>query len=696
MEYNVKLNLDAETSKAEQKINDFASKTGKLRGIADEPAQPVPFQENTAQNTDIAKQQADIQQIEKTNLTTETLGSFVENLKALNDLMPVFSDRIRELSKPPTVNPPVDVPDGKTGTAKLPGWLKKIQDIGAFTLTAAVAASAFQYDASLTRRRTRALDADTFGIEHEKIQGGVNVSNTISSFIPAVTGVIGGALGSVIPGLGTAVGSLAGAAIGKGLETISKAVTSGIGNSADAKVSELERQAQIFQQKTPALEKSLVYYDNPAQNAVVNRYRMEELNSFWTQKAMNTGMSTEEFTSLANSLSEYGVNSKIRAGNLTHEAASMARYTGTDVNTILDFLGNRERLGSNFSKGDLNRAYIYSQEAGLEKGQFGEFLNGLQSAVEQGIAKGYTASTDDISKQMVMFSKLSGGNEAWEGKYGFQKLSQINSGLAGATSLGDSSQILAYQALRGIVGENMKGGAYIKGQNALNTLSLMEAGLNPSSFKAIAESMKSIYGNDVMAQVEAWKKLSGLNYTDAMQLYQMANGDMVNLDDDAIRDKLRELDNNKEFQTDTANIANYVNKIQADVYKISEKGIKVYMSDLKTLETEQYSERKKSEKENKKENLTDEEFIDNFITENFKIEGADDEYYRSLKDALKGKGIGFNPWGETKKTGKEISKTYQETMSDFNLDANEKVQFLNVLKRLADVLNQPNVVVTAK
>lgn len=694
MEYNVKLNLDAETSKAEQKINDFASKTESLRnGIADKPAQPVPFQESTVQNTDIAKQQADTQQIEKTNLATKTLGSFIENFKALNDLMPVFSDKIREISKQPTAVNPASVPDGKTEKAKLPDWLKKIQDIGAFTLTAAVAASAFQYDASLTRRRTRALDADTFGIEHEKIQGRVNVANTASSFIPAITGVIGGALGSVI-GLPT-VGALAGAAIGKGLETISKTVTSGIGNSADAKVSELERQAQIFQQKTPALEKSLVYYENPAQNAVVNRYRMEELNSFWTQNAMNTGMSTEEFTSLANSLSEYGVNSKIRAGNLTREAASMARYTGTDVNTILDFLGNRERLGSNFSKGDLNRAYIYSREAGLEKGQFGEFLNGLQSAVEQGIAKGYTASTDDISKQMVMFSKLSGGNEAWEGKYGFQKLSQINSGLAGATSLGGSSQILAYQALRGIVGDNMKGGAYIKGQNALNTLSLMEAGLNPSSFKAIAESMKSVYGDDVMAQVAAWKELTGLNYTGAMQLYQMANGDMGNLDDDAIKDKLRELERGKEFQTDTTNIMNYVNKIKDYTYKISEKGIKVYMSDLKTLEANQDSERKKSEKENKKENLTDEEFIDNFITENFKIEGADNEYYKSLKDALKGKSIGFL-WGETKKTGKEISRTYQETMSDFNLDANEKVQLLNVLKRLADTLNQPNVVVTAK
>lgn len=701
MEYNVKLNLDAETSKAEQKINDFASKTEKLRGIADEPAQPVSFEQSENTNITQIKQQADNQLIEKINISNESLSNFIDNFKLLNDLMPTFSEKIRSISKSADSSIIVrNESDKKDDEKSLDKWTKKIKDMGIISLLTTGIAAGFEYDASRTRRRTRALDADIFGIEHERIQGNGNVAKALVSGGSVVIGGVVSALAT--PAAGLAVGSV--------INTVGNSVISGVTGSKDAKVSENERQAQIYQQKFPSLEKSLVYYSEPKQTAIENRREMEFLNRFWTEKSLGTGLSTEEFINFANSLSEYGVKSKEQAGNIVHEAGVMAKYTGTDGNLLVDFMGNRARLGSKDSQKDLQRAFVYSQEAGLAKGQFGEFLDGLQSAVEQGIAKGYITSTEDVSRQMMMFSKLSGGNEAWEGKYGFQKLSQINNGLASATALGSSSQIIAYQALHGIVSDDIrdekgniikkgiKGGAFIKGQDALNALSLMESGLNPASFKAIAGTMNNVYGNDVMSQVAAWKELTGLNYTGAMQLYEMANnGELDNLSKEEIQRKINDLTKNKEFQTDSKKIADSVNKIQADVHTLSEKGFKIYKEELQKLEQNTAKDAEIYDKANnptrktnkinyESKNQKDEfpihnlDFIQKFLNENFEMDIDGSRGKRALMDirnVLKQSSL------STSATiyEKNLSNTYKETFNDGEVSQSE-------IKELVTAMNE--------
>lgn len=698
MEMNMRANLDADTSKAERKLDEFASKAEKTRGIADNSMQPPPFQQKKSELLDNQVQaQLQSENLEKTSIANDALGSFVENFKVLNELMPAFSNTLRKIIHE-TIAAPANQKrnsDNDDIKRKTPKWAKTLAtDV---TLASAAVAGTLQYFATQKKKRTRALEADVFGMAHEDVQGGVNTAHSVSSFLPALGSVIGGAIGSAGGPAGTLVGRLAGKALGDATKSASDSISSAVGSSKDAKITEQEHQAQIYQQKLPALEKSLVYFGKTSDDSITNRYAMEKLNTFWTEKAHNTGISTEDFVSLANSLAQYGVTSKEKAGNIAHEAATMARYTGTDVDAVLDFMGGRARFGSKDTQKDVERAYAYSQASGLGKGQFGEFLDGLQGAVEQGIAKGYTASTEDISKQMLMFSKLSGGDEAWEGKYGFQKLSQINNGLSGATSLSTSSQILAYQAMRGIVGQTdqdgkvVKGGAYLEGQDVLNTLSLMEAGLNVKSFKAISSAMNNTYGNDALSQVAAWKELSGLNYTGAMKLYQMANsGELDNLSPDEIQDKLNELDD-KEFQTDTTNIMNSVNEIKDDVNRMSEKGLKVYLEKLEDLKETQKSRREKAVVEN----IQSDDFINRFLEENFNITGADDKYYKNLKKALAGDGIGYL-FGETKNTGKAISETYKEIYKDETVDKEERLQMMNLLKKLADALNNPNVVVTTR
>jgi hypothetical protein len=699
MEMNMRANLDADTSRAERKLDEFASKAEKTRGIADNSMQPPPFQQKKSELPDNQVQaQLQSENLEKTSIANDALGSFIENFKVLNELMPAFSDTLRKITHETNAAPASSKGNSDNDIKGItPKWLEILQKYGATVATASLA-GLFEYNASQTRRRTRALDADVFGMEQESIQGKKGVVNTVTSFLPVLGATIGGGLAAAGTfGVGTAVGAGVGAGAGSAIKgAVDTAFGAGL-NSESAKISEQERMAQIYQQKLPDLEKSLVYFGKPSVNSITNRYTMEKLNTFWTEKARNTGISTEDFVSLANSLAQYGITPKERAGNIAHEAATMARYTGTDVDAVLDFMGGRARFGSKDTQKDVERAYAYSQASGLGKGQFGEFLDGLQGAVEQGIAKGYTASTEDISKQMLMFSKLSGGDETWEGKYGFQKLSQINNGLSGATSLSTSSQILAYQAMRGIVGQAdkdgkvLKGGAYLEGQDVLNTLSLMEAGLNVNSFKAIASAMSNTYGNDALSQVAAWKELSGLNYTGAMKLYQMANsGELDNLSPDEIQGKLNELDD-KEFQTDTANIMNSVNEIKDDVNRMSEKGLKVYLEKLEDLKETQKGEREKAVVEN----IQSDDSINRFLEENFNITGADDKYYKNLKKALAGDGIGYL-FGETKSTGKAISETYKEIYKDGIVDKEERLQMMNLLKKLADALNNLNVVVTTR
>lgn len=699
MEYNIKLNLDAETSKAEQKINDFASKTGSLRnGIADKPAQPVPFEQSEITNIAQIKQQEDNQLIEKINIANDSLSSFIDNFKLLNDLMPAFSEKIKSISELAGSNTIRRKESDKSDDEKsLDKWTKKIKDMGILSLLTTGIAAGFEYDASRTRRRTRALDADVFGIEHERIQGNSNVAKSIVSGASVVAGGLVSAFAT----------PLAGIAVGSIIDKVGNSVVSGVTGSKDAKVSENERQAQIYQEKFPSLEKSLVYYSEPKQTAIENRREMEFLNRFWTEKSLGTGLSTDDFINFANSLSEYGVKSKEQAGNIVREAGVMAKYTGTDANSIVDFMGNRARLGSDSQK-DLQRAFVYSQEAGLAKGQFGEFLDGLQNAVEQGIAKGYITSTEDVSRQMMMFSKLSGGNDAWEGKYGFQKLSQINNGLANATALGSSSQILAYQAIHGIVSDDVKdengniikkgikGGAYIKGQDALNALSLMESGLNPASFKAIAGTLSNIYGNDIMSQVAAWKELTGLNYTNAMQLYEMANnGELDNLDEREIQKKINDLTQGKEYQTDSKKISDSVNKIQADVHTLSEKGFKLYQKDLQILEQNTANDAEIYDKAtnpkskinkinyesgNGKDELPihNNNFIKKFLDENFEmdIDGTKGKTGVSyIRNILRQESLPSNASFEEK----TLSNTYKEAFDDGKITQSEVKELVNAM-----------------
>lgn len=137
-------------------------------------------------------------------------------------------------------------------------------------------------------------------------------------------------------------------------------------------------------------------------------------------KASGTGMETDAFIQLASSLGAYGItgNNGERAMDIARQSAMWSRYTGVNSSQIASFAGLMERYGGNGNKA-IETAFGAARASGLDKSQFGEFLSGLESVVENGISKGFIRSADDVSESLANLSLLSGNSQLWSGKMEF-------------------------------------------------------------------------------------------------------------------------------------------------------------------------------------------------------------------------------------------------------------------------------------
>ena len=242
-----------------------------------------------------------------------------------------------------------------------------------------------------------------------------------------------------------------------------------------------------------------------------------------TDKANATGLSTEEFLSLATRQSKFG-GTQSDAMTQARDIAMWAQATGTDAGVIQNFLGTARRYGDNSDV--LGYASQARQAAGLTKAQNEEFLQSLQSVIEDGIANGYVKSAEDVSKTFVMFSRLSDNSPLWQGEQGAKRLAQMNSGISSATALQSVSDVIVAGAARDVL--NVKGNKekYL-GNRASGTyideMLLMEQGNNPEMFAAIAKSVKDLEGGNYAARVERFKDIFKLNYNGAVDVAAMAD-----------------------------------------------------------------------------------------------------------------------------------------------------------------------------
>jgi hypothetical protein len=242
-----------------------------------------------------------------------------------------------------------------------------------------------------------------------------------------------------------------------------------------------------------------------------------------TNGANGTGLSTEEFLSLATRQSKFG-GTQSDAMAQARDIAMWAQATGTDAGVIQNFLGTARRYGDNSDV--LGYASQARQAAGLTKAQNEEFLQSLQSVIEDGIANGYVKSAEDVSKTFVMFSRLSNNNPLWQGEQGAKRLAQMNSGIAGATALQSVSDVIVAGAARDVLSVAGNREKYL-GNRASGTyideMLLMEQGNNPAMFGAIVKSVKELEGGNYAARVERFKDIFKLNYAGAVDVAAMAD-----------------------------------------------------------------------------------------------------------------------------------------------------------------------------
>lgn len=242
-----------------------------------------------------------------------------------------------------------------------------------------------------------------------------------------------------------------------------------------------------------------------------------------TNGANGTGLSTEEFLSLATRQSKFG-GTQSDAMAQARDIAMWAQATGTDAGVIQNFLGTARRYGDNSDV--LGYASQARQAAGLTKAQNEEFLQSLQSVIEDGIANGYVKSAEDVSKTFVMFSRLSNNNPLWQGEQGAKRLAQMNAGISGATALQSVSDVIVAGAARDVLSVAGNREKYL-GNRASGTyideMLLMEQGNNPAMFGAIAKSVKELEGGNYAARVERFKDIFKLNYAGAVDVAAMAD-----------------------------------------------------------------------------------------------------------------------------------------------------------------------------
>lgn len=285
-----------------------------------------------------------------------------------------------------------------------------------------------------------------------------------------------------------------------------------------------------------------------------------------TSNAEGTGLSTDEFLQLATNYSRFGSRSSTDAMKQARDIALWAQSTGTDAGLITNFLGTARRYGDNSDV--LGYASQARQAAGLTKAQNEEFLQSLQSVIEDGIANGYVKSAEDVSKTFVMFSRLSNNNPLWQGEQGAKRLAQMNSGIASATALQSVSDVIIAGAARDVLSVDGNREKYL-GNRASGTyideMLLMEQGNNPAMFGAIAKSVKELEGGNYAARVERFKDIFKLNYAGAVDVAAMA--DKIGTDGYTEQDfanEVAKMQKDRNYQSEETKWQDDINHIAAD------------------------------------------------------------------------------------------------------------------------------------
>ncbi len=318
-----------------------------------------------------------------------------------------------------------------------------------------------------------------------------SVASSVSSMVTGAGAMIALAnplIGGIIAGLGAA-----GNAAAKYFQGLS-----------ETEIAEGNAYMQPFAQKYGAFR----MFNDPGASYALNR---EGSNSFYRrayEASKGTGLDTDEILAQMQNAAIYGLSEKA-SFNLVANSAKWVQETGADMNALMKLQGTASRYG--LGENVIQNAYGGLIASGMGRGQFSEFLQGLQSVIEDGISNGYITSTEDVTRNLTMYARLSDNNPLWQGQNGARMFTQMNNNLSQATGLSDTNSALVFSALH-------KGGSYV------DTMEAIEKGLNDKDAfgKIFSTFMQSEDGN-YEGVVERLRAAYGLNYTQAKQVFAMGN-----------------------------------------------------------------------------------------------------------------------------------------------------------------------------
>jgi len=242
---------------------------------------------------------------------------------------------------------------------------------------------------------------------------------------------------------------------------------------------------------------------------------------------VGTGLDNAEFNQYVQALAKQGVKNIDSAGVNAQSALKWAYATNGDENQYINLAGKMMRYGGSKDIGnDFSYLYGAAKASGLEDSQMGEFLMGIEKVMEDGIAKGFTRSSKEVADTMVMFSRLSNNDQFWAGERGAQRLNQINNGIAGATALAKTSDVMVLQAFSSAFDtqaqKTILEGDYIQDGGYLNDMMLMERGLKDGKvFNSLMKTLNDRTGGDIQAKAEYLRDITGMNYTGVSKLLKL-------------------------------------------------------------------------------------------------------------------------------------------------------------------------------
>lgn len=465
--------VELDTSQAKQQLHDLGEGTPSLI----ESSQTPPLTNYTNSIGEVS--QSLIQ-------TKDILREVIEQFK-------IFSKLLEENNERRGIMGGGGTPDDMQAQ---PSWAKVNRGkVGSMLFNAGVGVSSAIASGSITAQMHE-MDADYLGA---KASGWSTAGGVLST--------TGATLGAIAPFLGPASGAMIALSLG----------LSAFGSMANVRSQKYALENKEFQraleigERTDSLSVLYGTGGEDPEDRYRKAYKIEQaLTEKIQQKKLN--LTSEEASQIAISLGSQGINNADTAVSMITQAGITAKNTNADINSIITFMGQIGRFTNGNGIEEIQKIEKYAEISGLDKGQFQEFLNGVSQVMQDGISKGFVRSTDGIAANLTLLSKMSENNPMWEGSYGVQNYLKMTNGLASSTSLSNTASLIAYRTMANSMG----------GESYVDVMAALEEGdLDESYLKNLHENFKKTFSRDRNSVVEEYRKLFGMNYSQAIDFYDM-------------------------------------------------------------------------------------------------------------------------------------------------------------------------------